>query len=191
MIQPERGAAADDFPPRRRLHAGREAALRDAVFVDADLLDGLPVEIHVRLQGAEHAPVPLAARAELGDAARDMERAHLGLGVEHHFVGGDARRRRLEHDVADGLELSGLEVKQQIVSKELLARVRRARLTFDFDLTLQTHAVGVDALAGEALLHPAGDGLRRGIARDEERGKRAREDDDTETHVNDFENTSL
>ena len=127
VIEVQRGAAADDLPARRRLHAGREAALRDAVLVGADLLDRLAVEIDVGLERAEHAAVALAALAELRDADRVVERADAGLGVEHHAVGGDARRRRLEHHVALGDQLAGLDVHLQIVGEELLAGVGGCR----------------------------------------------------------------
>jgi len=60
--------------------------------------------------------------------------------------------------------------------------LRRARLALDLDLANQAHAIGVDALERELLRAPAGQGLRAGISRDEQRGQGAREDDEAEAH---------
>ena len=64
LVEGQRDRAGGHLPPRRRLHAGGEAALRDAVAVDADLLDRLAVEEGVGLLRAEEALVDLAALTE-------------------------------------------------------------------------------------------------------------------------------
>ena len=40
-----------ELPARRRLHAGREAAIRDPVLLRAGLLDGFAEKVHVRVRG--------------------------------------------------------------------------------------------------------------------------------------------
>ena len=105
------------------------------------------------------------------------------LGVEDHAVGGNARGRRHEHHVADRAQLAGLDVHLQIVGEELLAGVGGAGLAFDLDLAHQPHVVGVDPLERELLGVPAGQGLRGGVAGREQRGQRARQDEESNTHV--------
>ena len=91
--------SAGHFPARRRLDAGRERALVDAVPVDADLLDRLAVEERVRLLAAEVALVDLVADRRRAEGVE--ERPGARSRVEVGLVGGDAARRGDEHDVAD------------------------------------------------------------------------------------------
>ena len=91
-------------------------------------------------------------------------------------------RRRLEHDVAAGGQLAGLDVQLQIVGEELLAGVGAARLALDLDLALQAHAVGVDPLEGELLGVPARHDLRAGRQRQERVRQRRYAQERSNTH---------
>ena len=116
----DRGRAGHQLPPRRRLHAGGEAALADPVAILAGLLHGLAVEVDVGLEGAEHALVGLLAQR--GQPRGGVERAGAGPGVERRALGRDARRGRFVDDGARRLEpiLGGVQVDD--VGVELLSR---------------------------------------------------------------------
>ena len=81
-----------------------------------------------------------------------------------------------------GGELAGLDVHHQVVGEELLAGVGGAGFALDLDLALQPDVVGVDALEDELLGVPAGQALRAGVAGRQQRGKRARQQDESNTH---------
>ena len=100
LVDGQRDRAGGDFPARRRLDAGRERALVDAVPVHADLLDRLAVEERVGLLAAEEALVDLVADRRRAEGVEERPRARPG--VEVGLVGGDPARRRDEHHVADG-----------------------------------------------------------------------------------------
>ena len=53
---------------------------------------------------------------------------------------------RLEHHVAAGRQLAGLDVHLEIVGEELLAGIGAAGFALDLDFAHQPHAIGVDAL---------------------------------------------
>ncbi|MEZ5415858.1 MAG: hypothetical protein R2708_00750 [Vicinamibacterales bacterium] len=152
----DRERAGHDLPARRRLHAGREAALGDAVAVLAGLLDHLAVEVDVGLERAEHALV--GAVADRRHARGAEERAGARAGVEDDLLGGDARERGLVEDVPGGLELVGLGVDLHQARVELLALVSGV---LDLDLAGEPPVRGVDLLDAELLAVVAGH-LRQG-----------------------------
>ena len=106
VIDVQDDGAGVQIPARRRLDAGREAAVRDPVFLRPDLLDLVAEEVHVgflaagsrRRDGAGAHLLP--RRLDAGDAAGVVERAEVRLGVEVGAVGGDAVLALREHDVA-------------------------------------------------------------------------------------------
>ena len=86
---------------------------------------------------------------------------------------------RLEHHVAAGGQLAGLDVHLEIVGEEFLAGIGAAGFAFDFDLTHQPHPIGVDALERKLFGSPAREGLggrfdgeQRQASDDESQGER-------------------
>ncbi len=128
--------ARHQFPARRRLHAAREAALRDLVPLRADLLHDLAVEQRVGFLRAEEALVHLVA--EVGRAGRVVERADLRVEVELHLLGRDARlRRRVDH-VAGRHHQARLRVVVDLVGEELLRARVVGHLHFADEAVLRT-----------------------------------------------------
>ena len=88
VIDVESDGVGDQIPARRRLHAGREAALRDLVLLGTELLDRLAEEVddrlltgHRRRRDAAGAHL-LTRRLDGRDPVRVVERAETRVGVE-------------------------------------------------------------------------------------------------------------
>ncbi len=125
LVDGEGDGAGGHLPARRRLDAGREAALADPVAIGAELLDRLAVEERVGLLRAEEAAIDAIAdrrRAEgVEEGAGAIRRVDLGA------IGRDAARRRDEHDVAGGGDVMAIEVVVDDVRGEPDAAARAAR----------------------------------------------------------------
>ena len=125
-------------PAGRRLHTGAEAAVRDLVFLRADLLDRLAEEVDNRVLAGHRrrrdrpGSHRLALLRHGHDAARVVERPEPCLGVEFGTLRGNAVRALRQHDVAgqDGAILVVEEFDEVGVDVRLVLRV------VDFDVAL-------------------------------------------------------
>ena len=106
MFDVEHDRVGVSVPPRRRLHARGEAAVRDLVFSRADLLDDFADEIHVGVLVRVAMGIAIAPGRRLTGglivAMPDggVEDAELRFVVELGAVGGDAVRSSATAHVA-------------------------------------------------------------------------------------------
>ena len=147
VIDVEHDRIGVQVPARRRLDAGREAAIGDLVFLGADLFDDVAEEVDVGVGGVERRGERARRRRpprrlDVGDAAGVVERAEPGLGVEIGPVGGDAIVALRQQHVTRGDGTILIDEHLDVVGVEF-----GVLLVVQFDAAAQLPMVLVDPLA--------------------------------------------
>ena len=117
MIEIQDDRPRGHLPPGRGLEARREATSADLVFLVADLLDLIAIEVHVTVLATQH--VALRLRGDHRGSGRAEERAEAGLGVEIGPVGRDPAISLREDDVAGGHHAVAVGPRLDFVGEEL------------------------------------------------------------------------